>query len=195
MMSGMGKRNHHQVRVIAGQYKGRRLAYPNERILRPTMDKTREALFSAIQDRIPGCVFVDLFSAAGGVGIEALSRGASMVHFVEQLPEALALLRRNLDACGVDGNRYKIHDENVYNFLERSGFKALPETIVFADPPYDSDDALRLLSHFNETEYKNMLLFILEHRYPVESFDLGSLRFSKTKRYGETNLSFWSKLE
>ena len=192
-MGGMGKRNQHRVRVIAGQYKGRRLAYPDERILRPTMDKTREALFSAIQDRIPGCVFVDLFSAAGGVGIEALSRGASMAHFVEQAPRALDCLRENLDACGVERDRYQIHAKDVYEYLERGGLRTLPDAIVFADPPYDSDDSSILLTHFRETEYKNMLLFILEHRSPVDAPELGSLKFDKTKRYGETSISFWSR--
>ena len=78
----MGKSRKKQLRVIAGEYRGRILSCPADAGVRPTMERTREALFSAIQDRVGGAVFVDLFSASGGVGIEALSRGAAAVHFV-----------------------------------------------------------------------------------------------------------------
>jgi 16S rRNA (guanine(966)-N(2))-methyltransferase RsmD len=193
MMGDVGKRNQHQVRIIAGRYKGRLLSYPPLRILRPTMVKTREALFSAIQDRLHGCAFVDLFSAAGGVGIEALSRGASPVHFVEREPEALKCLRANLDTCGVEGDRYDIHETDVERYLKGGVLKTLSDAIVFADPPYDSDIESSLLTHFRETEYENVLLFILEHRTPTGDPELGSLTLNKTRNYGDTRLTFWAR--
>jgi len=195
MMISVGKHKSHQVRVIAGDYKGRRLAYPETGAIRPTMDRTREALFSAIQGRVERCVFVDLFSAAGGVGIEALSRGASMVHFVEREPKALGCLRANLNTCGVEGDRFQIHAEDVIGFLERGGLEALANVIIFADPPYESDSVERLLSHFDEKKYNYMLLFVLEHRKAVDMPRLGLLKCSKSRHYGDAILTFWSRPE
>jgi 16S rRNA (guanine966-N2)-methyltransferase len=193
MMGGVGRHKRQDVRVIAGRYKGRLLAYPRAAMLRPTMGKTREALFSAIQERLPGHVFVDLFCAAGGVGIEALSRGASVVHFVESAPQALDCLRRNLDSCRVDAARYRIHPEDVFGYLERGGLDALPDTMLFADPPYEGDFTERLLRHFGETEYENVLLFVLEHRNTIDALRLGRMVRSKTRQYGDTTLTFWSR--
>jgi 16S rRNA (guanine(966)-N(2))-methyltransferase RsmD len=193
MIVSVGKHRAQKVRVIAGEYKGRRLAYPDTGAIRPTMDRTREALFSAIHDRITGCVFVDLFSAGGVVGIEALSRGASMVHFVEQLPEAVECLRRNLNACNVASDRYRVHAADVFAFLDRGGLESDLDTIVFADPPYGYDKAADLLSHFDKKGYNNVLLFILEHRQIIDTTKLGSLIRSNSKRYGDTILTFWAR--
>lgn len=157
------------------------------------MDRTREALFSAIQDRVSGAVFVDLFSAAGGVGIEALSRGAAAVHFVERMTVALDLLERNLGVCGVAPGRFRIHRSSVHSYLERGGLTPLPGAIVFADPPYGKGDGERLLTHFRETAYANIKLLILEHSEPVGSTALGPLNFLKTRRYGDSQLSFWEQ--
>lgn len=156
------------------------------------MDRTREALFSSIQDVVSGCRFVDLYSAAGGVGIEALSRGASTVHFVERAPDALACLRRNLHACGVEGQRYRIHAQDVLDFLERGGLEAIPGAIAFADPPYEGEEASILLHHFEQRSYNNLTIFILEHRRAVEADRLGSLRRSRSKRYGDSTITIWS---
>jgi len=87
------------VRIGAGAYKGRTLRYPaaaGPARIRPTAARTRESVFNALQDEVRGAVFVDLYAAAGGVGIEALSRGASFVHFVERDAVALAALEENL---------------------------------------------------------------------------------------------------
>ncbi len=187
----MGKSRKKQPRVIAGEYRGRILSYPADAGVRPTMERTREALFSAIQDRVVGVVFVDLFSASGGVGIEAISRGAAAAHFVERMPQALELLERNLEDCGVDPGRFCIHRRDVHEYLERGGLTPIPGAIVFADPPYGKGDGERLLTHFRETAYANIEMLILEHSEPVEKNALGSLKFSKTRRYGDSRLSFW----
>jgi 16S rRNA (guanine966-N2)-methyltransferase len=155
------------------------------------MERTREALFSAIQDRVGGAVFVDLFSASGGVGIEALSRGAAAVHFVERMPSTLELLERNLEGCDVAPGRFSIHRRDVHEYLEQGGLAPIPGAIVFADPPYGKGDGERLLTHFRETAYANIELLILEHSEPVETNALGPLKFLRTRRYGDSQLSFW----
>jgi 16S rRNA (guanine966-N2)-methyltransferase len=181
------------IRVIAGEYGGRRLVYPSGRILRPTMDRIREALFSAIQKRVCGARFADLFCAAGGVGIEALSRGASAVDFVEQDSQALECLGQNLAACGVGDDRYLVHPSDVFVYLEQGSLRDSAVNIVFADPPYGGDFAGRLLAHFHEESYADLQLFILEHRRGVDTPTLGLLEFSKTRRFGDTFLSFWNR--
>ena len=78
------------IHVASGAFKGRRLNYPRERILRPTMQRTREAVFDSLADAVRGGGFVDLYAGAGAMGIEALSRGAAFARFVEREPEVLA---------------------------------------------------------------------------------------------------------
>lgn len=183
------------VRVIAGEYKGRKLAYPAERILRPTMDRTRESLFASIQDTIQGVGFADLFCAAGAVGIEALSRGASYVRFVEDHPVALDLLQQNLAACRIPADRYSVHPSDAFRFLDAGGLDDPRLSVVFADPPYQGDFGRRLLAHFRSRAYDHVTMLILEHRDPVDSESPGGFRFDKTKRFGDTFLSFWGREE
>src|SRR5688572_11776067 len=95
------------MRIIAGEYKGRRLLAPTWTGLRPTSDKLRETLFNILAPRIEGARVVDGFAGTGAVGLEALSRGAGGVLFIERDRRAAALVARNLAACGVEG-RYTI---------------------------------------------------------------------------------------
>lgn len=127
--------------------------------------------------------------------MEALSRGASVAHFVEHEKQAIDLLRRNLDACAVQGHRYRLYREDAFGFLERGTLGTVSDAIVFADPPYEGDETSKLLAHFRETEYKNMLLLILEHRVPIDTTDIEGLQLSKTKRFGDTRLTFWSRVK
>src|SRR5579862_9154901 len=89
------------MRVIAGTLKGRRLEAPSWEGLRPTSDKLRETLFNVLAPRVPGARLIDGFAGTGAIGIEALSRGASEVAFVERDPRAVALIESNLAKCGV----------------------------------------------------------------------------------------------
>jgi 16S rRNA (guanine966-N2)-methyltransferase len=190
----MAGRDNHTVRIIAGEFRGRRLVYPARRILRPTMDRTREALFSSIQGRLPGARFADLFCAAGGVGIEALSRGADRVEFVENQPAALDCLRKNLEQCRVSPDRYAIYDQDVFEYLESGRPSNSEVNIMFADPPYDTDDAKRLLDHLTGSTYDHLELFILEHRDRVDVGSPGNMSYTKTKKFGESRLSYWEQV-
>jgi 16S rRNA (guanine966-N2)-methyltransferase len=123
------------VRVIAGEFKGRRLHTARGTRTRPTADRVREALFSMLGD-VSGARVLDLYAGSGALGIEALSRGAASAVFVERDQHALAALRRNLDAVGAEAG---VRRRDVLRFL------ASPEgtfDLVFCDPPYD--DAPRL---------------------------------------------------
>lgn len=103
--------------------------------LRPTSDKVRGALFSILGTRVPGARFLDLYAGTGAVGIEALSRGAGAVTFVESDSKAIQLLRKNLQACQLL-DRAELRAGRTDAFLSRADWWGGPFDIVFADPPY-----------------------------------------------------------
>jgi 16S rRNA (guanine966-N2)-methyltransferase len=126
------------MRVIAGRYGGRRLTTPKGADTRPTADRVREALFSALGD-VSGMTALDLFAGSGALGIEALSRGAASAEFVERAAPALAALRANLDALGVTA---EVHRGDARTFLRNASRAGRTYDLVFVDPPYR--DAERL---------------------------------------------------
>ena len=123
--------------MIAGQFKGRRLQAPAWDGLRPTSDKLRETLFNILSPRIDGALVVDGFAGTGAVGIEALSRGAAHVLFIERDRRAAALIASNLERCGVKRG-YTIECGDVASVLRRSP-GATARDLVLLDPPYDID--------------------------------------------------------
>ena len=125
------------MRVIAGSLKGRRLEAPDWDGLRPTSDKLRETLFNVLAPRIAGARVLDGFAGTGAVGIEAISRGAVHVTFVEADSRAVRLIQRNLERCGV-GDRYAIIRERFADAARR--VIAGSFDLVFLDPPYRAEE-------------------------------------------------------
>lgn len=125
------------MRVIAGQFKGRRLKAPSWEGLRPTSDKLRETLFNILSPRIAGAHVVDGFAGTGAIGIEALSRGAAHVLFIERDRRAAALIASNLALCGVKQG-YTIDGGDVASAL-RHAPRGTERDLVLLDPPYDID--------------------------------------------------------
>jgi 16S rRNA (guanine966-N2)-methyltransferase len=119
------------VRIVAGEFRGRRLAAPRGVRTRPTADRVREALFSMLGD-VSGARVLDLYAGSGALGIEALSRGAAAAVFVERDPHAVAAIRRNLDALGLAEDVVR---QDALRFLARAEGTF---DLVFCDPPYDS---------------------------------------------------------
>ena len=132
------------MRIIAGTLKGRRLKAPSWDGLRPTSDKLRETLFNIVAPRIAGARVLDGYAGTGAVGIEALSRGASYVHFVEKNRRAVALIAENVAACGLQQG-YTIDCGDLVSALRR-----LPADVRFdlilLDPPYDADNIAEALA-------------------------------------------------
>ena len=121
------------MRVVAGAARGRRLVAPKGLDVRPTTDRVKEAMFSSLQPLLPDARVLDLFAGAGGLGIEALSRGAASVTFVERARPALDALRRNLDTVGLPGA--EVVGVDVARAL-RGPLPGAPFDLVLADPPY-----------------------------------------------------------
>jgi 16S rRNA (guanine(966)-N(2))-methyltransferase RsmD len=127
------------VRVIAGRFKGRRLKAPSWDGIRPTSDKLRETLFNVLSPRVDGARVVDGFAGTGAVGIEALSRGAAHVTFIERDRRAAALVAANLQLCGQQRG-YTIECGEVAMVLRRQPSDASFDLILL-DPPYDIESS------------------------------------------------------
>jgi 16S rRNA (guanine(966)-N(2))-methyltransferase RsmD len=134
------------MRVIAGSLKGRRLKPPTWEGPRPTSDKLRETLFNVIATRVRGARVLDAFAGTGALGIEAISRGALLVTFIDNDRRAQALIAENLAHCGI-GKGYAIIRASVARGLEtvRAAPTYVPFDIILLDPPYDQqpDDVLK----------------------------------------------------
>src|SRR5213596_64394 len=167
------------LRIIAGEFKGRRLKAPAGRAVRPTADRVKEAWFSILQQSIPEARVLDLFAGSGALGFEALSRGAVSVDFVETHRSALAILKANSEALEVE-DRVTIHRTDAVRFAER--LEPGQFDVAFADPPYATDDAERLIALFRSTPFAR--LFAIEHSVDrmIEGGD--------TRRYGDTAVTF-----
>ncbi len=137
------------MRIIAGQWRGRRLKAPSGDLVRPTTDRTKEALFNILGPSVGGAVVLDLCCGAGGLGLEALSRGAAQVVFVDQSRPSLEATRDNLVLCGAPAATYRLEAGDALGWLGRWGGCGGSPWILICDPPYQSETAgamIKLLS-------------------------------------------------
>jgi 16S rRNA (guanine966-N2)-methyltransferase len=127
------------MRVIAGIYKGRRLKTLEGLSVRPTSDRMRETLFNIFAPRIEGARFADICAGSGAIGIEALSRGAKHVTFIESSLKAARIISENLRNCGIRREDYSVINRDVIRALKNLASKKTQFDIIYFDPPYDSD--------------------------------------------------------
>lgn len=181
------------MRVIAGTHRGRRLQGPQGAALRPTSDRVREALFSILGNRIPESRVLDLYAGTGAIGIEALSRGAAQVTFVESRAESLTLLRQNVSTCQL-GSHVVIQARTVQQFLSRQELWTGPYDIIFADPPYDATYELEgIFSKISTTLTTPDAWLIVEHASKmVLPQQFGPSSFTRRYAYGDTALSIFT---
>jgi len=190
------------MRVIAGTFRSRPLLAPAGSDTRPTADRLREALFNVLTNgavnRVAGASFLDLYAGSGAVGIEALSRGAAAVTFVEQGAPAIQILQKNLENLGIRGASAKIEKRSVGRFLRGSIEKAASGafSVVFLDPPYDLAEeyamALGLLGGEGVSLLAPGAWVIAEHRRKqalAESY--GNLSRVRLLEQGDAALSFY----
>lgn len=167
------------LRVIGGDAKGRRLSSPAVPGLRPTSDRVREAMFDILESRglVEGAVVLDLFSGSGALGIEALSRGAAAVTFVEQDRRAVLAIEHNLQVTGyLKASGVRVARAEVLTWLSTYGRQAVD--LVLADPPYDFAAWGELLGQLRAATV------LVEHRFPLAA--TGSYAVSREYRYGGT---------
>lgn len=164
--------------------------------MRPTSERLRETLFNVIAPRIEGARFLDLCAGSGAVGIEALSRGASDVTFIDKSRKMCALVEANLDLCRVLEEQTKVVQADAADYLSRSRKqKAALWDIVFFDPPYATDylSVLKLIGSTTGQLIAEEGLLIVEHHHKNGLPDeLGSIIRSRTLKQGDSALSFFS---
>ena len=180
-----------RVRVIAGEFKGRLLEYPSRGGFRPTMQRTKSSVFESLGAWLHGSVFVDLYAAAGGMGIEALSRGADLVCFVEDHHDALECLHRNLELCGIAPRRCRVYADDVTAFLESGRLGDINPDIVYVDPPYGETDFGVLLELLGKIVYPPPVLILIEHPVDVELNAPSHLTRTKVRLFGQTTVTFF----
>jgi 16S rRNA (guanine966-N2)-methyltransferase len=176
------------VRVIAGRLRGRRLESPTWDGLRPTSDRLRETLFNILAPRVPGARVLDGYAGTGAVGIEALSRGAAHVTFVEQHPRAVRLIRRNLARCGLEAD-YTIDTGDVAAVLRRLD-TTVPYDLILLDPPYDSPGTAGALEAAVPLLADEGLL-VLEHATRRDPGTPPALARRRDVRAGDSTLTFY----
>ncbi len=167
------------LRIIAGEFRGRRLKTPDGRTVRPTGDRVKEAWFSMLQQSIPGARVLDLFAGSGALGFEALSRGAVSVDFVESHKASLAAIRDNAATLNAEA-RVTIHRSDAMRFAAR--LQPGSYDVAFADPPYAGDDAVALATLFRKTPFARV--FSVEHAADRV------LEGDDTRQYGDTAVTF-----
>ncbi len=189
------------MRITGGLARGRRLLGPGagQHFLRPTCDRVREALFNILGSRVCGAMTLDLFAGTGAWGLEALSRGAAAVLFVDASPEAGRLIAANVRACMPQARtsflRLHLH---AHSRLARLGDSMPPPhrfDLVFLDPPYQKNLAEQLLMVVEKAHIlaNNALVIAEEHRHSVLPARIGSLQMLDRRQYGESALWFFAQ--
>jgi 16S rRNA (guanine(966)-N(2))-methyltransferase RsmD len=177
------------MRIVGGSLGGRVLRAPPGAATRPTSEKVRQAIFNILPDP-DGAHVLDVFGGSGALGIEALSRGAVHATFFEQAKPALAILRRNLEELGI-ADRATVVAGDAVSLVARHAPPA-PYRLVFVDPPYRSDLAVRAVLAIPPTNLAADAVIVIEHdkRNPPPD-ELGSLLRTDQRRYGDTLVSFY----
>src|SRR5438105_857913 len=167
------------MRVIAGKYRGRKLKSPPSIQTRPTSDRLRETLFNILAPRIEGARFLDLCAGSGAVGIEALSRGAAHVTFVDQSKTMCALIEANQGTLNVDENQIAVVQMEASEFLRSAQRTADCFDIIFFDPPYAADYAAVLnyaADHIGQLLAKDGVTVVEHHKKRELAEQFGALK-------------------
>jgi 16S rRNA (guanine966-N2)-methyltransferase len=176
------------LRVTGGESRGRRLKMP--RSIRPTQGVVKEAIFNMVAPRLEGARVVDLFAGSGALGIEALSRGAAHVTFVDRVPRGLAILRQNLEALGLK-ERASVVRAEVGRWLEGGPDEMKEADLVFLDPPYGDPVFERALKALDRAPQELTVVAEYSRRQSLPSLE--RLKTQREKRYGDTMVAVLAK--
>lgn len=183
------------MRIIAGRFRSRPLQAPAGLATRPTSDRLRETLFNVLAPRIEGARFLDLYAGSGAVGLEALSRGAEQVVWVERAAPALKVLKSNVERLGITSG-FRVHAGTATSFLRLPRAAAIEFDVVFLDPPYDAAEEYKTALGFLSDEARGFLAdgatVIAEHRCKQPLSDrYGALARTRLLEQGDAALSFY----
>ena len=180
------------MRITGGIHRGRVLKVPDGLDVRPTQDRVREALFNILMHDIAGARFLDVFAGSGAVGLEAMSRGAASVAFVERNPRHIAYIKSNAAMLKLAP---EIIQADAYQYL--AGFSGNPFDIVYADPPYALGEEQGFEVVLKNLAERNVLkpdgLFIAETTFRMSATDLPGWNLCRDREYGKTRLIIWRR--
>ncbi|RLD19000.1 MAG: 16S rRNA (guanine(966)-N(2))-methyltransferase RsmD [Caldiserica bacterium] len=177
------------ITVIAGRFRGRKLNSLKDPILRPLLARSRKSLFDILGSFVEGKSFLDLYAGVGTVGIEALSRGASEVHFVECNKKVLRVLKKNIEKLE-EKKRVKVFEMRVEDFIR---FFKKKYDIVFLGPPYKDGINTGIVEKLEEFLNKKSIVILQHHVGQKLPLKIGErLCLKRKKIYGKTALSFYS---
>ena len=181
------------MRVISGIARGRKLSSFKGSYIRPTSDRAKESLFNVLRDKVEGSAFLDLFAGSGSIGIEASSRGAENVVFVENHVTSIALIKKNLAKCDFLKLHIDVIQKDVLIYLTTARKKF---DIIFIDPPYKTDLAeISLLSLNKKNLLKPNGIIVLEQYYKKAiNHEINGLQCVKKKKIGDSAFSFFHKI-
>lgn len=189
------------MRVIAGKYRSRPLRSADGMDIRPTSDRLRETLFDVLvagnPSALEGSVWLDLFAGSGAVGVEAISRGAREVHFVENSAEAAEIIRKNLQSLGI-ATGFHLWREDVARALARMKKNGVSADVIFLDPPYrmkaEYSRTLHALADFGMLGPRSVV--VAEHEKKFDPGErVGALRRVRRLQQGSATLSFYRLIE
>jgi 16S rRNA (guanine(966)-N(2))-methyltransferase RsmD len=182
-------------RIIAGHARGRRLVSPRGAETRPTGDRVKQTLFDVLAPRIAGCRFLDPFAGGGGIGLEALSRGAARAVLVERSPAAVAALRRNQALLAGAGGELQVFQQDARIALAALADRGARFDVVYLDPPYQSDLYEPVLEQLGETGLLEPDgVVVVEHFHKrVLPETIGGLVQSRSLKVGDHRLTFYRR--
>ena len=180
------------MRIISGEFRGRKLKKLEGMDIRPTSDRVKESLFNMLGTSLMDCAFLDLFAGTGGVGIEAYSRGASKVVFIDESQNSIKVLKSNLEMLKLI-DKVEVYNTDYINAISKLALNNRKFNIIFIDPPYLKGFAQDALVQINESKILNEeAVIVIEHDMQDKMPEnVGNLKMQRQKKYGNTMLSFY----
>ena len=180
------------MRIIAGSAKGRKLITPKNYDVRPTLDRVKESLFSMIQNYITDSVVIELFAGTGNLGIEALSRGAKTVYFVDNNRKSIEMIEQNLSKTKLEENAVVLMTDAMAG-IDELKFQNIEAEIIFADPPYANENIVSVIHKISDATLLSINgLLVVEHdkNYSIPAV-VGNLLQWKKNNYGNTSITIF----
>ena len=184
------------MRIISGNFKGKKLFLPKDKNTRPLKDIVKESIFNLINHsskinlNIENSLVLDLFSGTGSFGIECLSRGSENVIFFENYNEAIKILEKNLKSLK-NVNNYKIYKQNFFNFFSSENYFDLNFDLIFIDPPYKEKKINQIIEKILEKKLLNQNGILIIHRHKKDNINITEkLRIIEDRTYGISRILF-----
>lgn len=184
------------MRIISGELKSRKIQFPKTRLTRPMTDKAKETVFNIMGSLMPGKHILDLFAGSGSLGLEALSRGALNVTFVDQSPSSTVTIKKNLEQLGLTA-KGEILSMEVSKAIDKLAKQNRGFGIIFIDPPYDKGLVKKTLLKLDQSGIVLPFaqVFVGHSKHEPLPDELQCIKHTRTIKIGQSCLSFLFRLE